>query len=102
MDPHFNAQPEEHFTPDMAAVLDSEPAILADEFKIPLDIATAIVERYRQRDHRSKWEIAAPITQDVIRLLILEAHNLKANVWGLVFSIGLADVANGNAREGIA
>lgn len=101
MDSRFNHQAEDHYTPDMASILDSEPAILADEFKIPLATSIAICTRFRERENATKWETAAPIVTDVIRFLILESRNLKAKVWGLVFSSDLADVANGNNREGI-
>lgn len=96
-----NQQIEEHYTPDLAAALDSEAEILADEFKLSLQTAEAICARFRQAAHKTKWETTAPIVMDVIRWLILPSRNLKAKVWGLVFSSDLADVANGNRSENI-
>jgi hypothetical protein len=93
-------QPEPSYRPDIAAELDSPAEILADEFKIPLVTALAIYNRFQQTE-LSRWEIAAPILHDVLGALIQPSRNLKAKIWGLVFSSELADVANGNKINGI-
>src|SRR2546421_8092960 len=62
---------------------------------------TTLFRSYRDAAARERWETAAPIVLDVIRWVIQPSRNLKAKIWGLVFSSELADAANGNKTEGI-
>lgn len=92
---------EPNYTPDMAQELDSAAEILADEFRIPLHTAVAICNKFRIDSRHAQWENAAPILSEIISLVILPCRNLKGRILGLVFSFGLADVANGNPELGI-
>ena len=94
-------QIEPHYLPDMAGELDSAAEILADEFGLKMEVALGIVNKLRRSAEQQQWEIAAPILSDVISLMIQPCRNLKGRIWGLVFSWGLADVANGNSTLGI-
>lgn len=85
----------------MASSLDSMAEMLADEFKIPLPAALGICAKLKINSDEAQWEIAAPLLAEVISLIIQPCRNLKGRIWGLVFSFGLADVANGNMDAGI-
>lgn len=112
MDNSNHHQPEEHYTPDMAGDIDLPAEILAEDCGITVAEANRVFAAIPKRPQllhpiilaigeEWRWIIAAPIVTDVIRFLIIEARNLRAKVWGLVFSSDMADVANGNRTEGI-
>lgn len=92
---------EPHYHPDMAKELDSVAEILADEFRITLPTAIGICNKLKLGSEREQWVVAAPLVAEVISLIIQPCRNLKGRIWGLVFSFGLADVANGNPILGI-
>lgn len=107
-----NHRPEEIYMPDMAEEIDAPAEVLAEAAGIGVAEAKRVLNVLPKHPlliqkilltHNREWQwiIAAPVVADVIRFLILECRNLKAKVWGLVFSFGLADIANGNADDGI-
>jgi predicted transcriptional regulator len=85
------------YTPDMAALIDSEEEIIADEFGVTLKQARHIIAYARSASRRTQAEILA----SVIGLLI-RSKNMPVMVHALAIAFGLDELNGAHSQAEIA
>lgn len=88
---------EPHYTPDMAAMIDTEQEIIADELGISLSQADAVIAMTRNLARRQQAEILASVIA-----LLLQAKNLPVMVHSLAIAFGLDQLNGAHSQSEIA